>query len=322
MPEPLLQIDNLSIVFRQGGLALEAVSQLTFEIATGDVVAMVGESGSGKSVSALAVTGLLPEGVEIRGDIRFAGRALRDLSAADERALRGGRIAYIFQEPATALNPVFTAGYQIDESLRLHGRTRDRRRRVLDLLADVGIREPERVARAYPHQLSGGQQQRVMIAMALAGEPQLLIADEPTTALDVTVQAQILDLLARIQRERGMAVWLITHNLAIAAKLAQRVVVMYAGQVVETGPVADVLASPRHPYTRALLQAVPRLRDPDRALLGIPGNIPPLHAMPSGCRFHPRCAMVRDRCSTEGPPLATIDAARASRCWFHAEVSP
>ena len=318
MREPLLQFDQLSVSFGSGAGRVEVVNQASFAIAPGEVVALVGESGSGKTVTALSATRLVP--ASLSGRILFRGEDLLACSEHRLREIRGRRIAYVFQEPATALNPVFTAGYQIAESLRLH-RVGHEPGRVLELLTSVGIREADRVARAYPHQLSGGQQQRVMIAMALACEPDLLIADEPTTALDVTVQAQILDLLQAIQAERRMAVLLITHNLAIAAKMAQRVVVMYAGHVVETGPVREVLGHPRHPYTRALLKAVPRLRQAEQALVGIPGQIPASNAIPPGCRFHPRCTMVRDRCRTGVPELSDTGEGRSSRCWYWSEVA-
>lgn len=319
MPDFLLQFDKLSVSFGSGAGRIEVVSNASFTISPGEVVALVGESGSGKTVTALSATRLVS--AALTGRILFQGEDLLVCSEDRLRNIRGRRIAYVFQEPASALNPVFTAGYQIAEALRLH-RVGHQPGRVHELLASVGIREVDRVARAYPHQLSGGQQQRVMIAMALACEPDLLIADEPTTALDVTVQAQILDLLLEIQAQRRMAVLLITHNLAIAAKMAQRVVVMYAGHVVETGPVVDVLARPRHPYTKALLKAVPRLRQVGQSLVGIPGQIPSSNAMPSGCRFHPRCAMVREKCHVEIPGLDDTGNGRTSRCWYWPEVTP
>lgn len=315
MPDPLMEIQNLSVRFG----AVEAVSGLSLSIERGEVVAVVGESGSGKTVTALTITRLLaspPVSARV-GRILFNGQ---DLLAAPEdklQACRGARIAYIFQEPASALNPVFTAGYQIGEALRQHGRAKGReQQRILSLLLDVGIREPERVARAYPHQLSGGQQQRVMIAMALACEPDLLIADEPTTALDVTVQAQILELLKKLQREHGMAVLLITHNLAIAANMADRIAVMYAGELVEVGRAEDVVKSPRHPYTRALLKAVPRMQGASGQLQGIPGQIPSANAWPSGCRFHPRCPIAQDRCRGEKPDMMQVEKHQRARCFF------
>ena len=314
--DALLEIRDLTICFRGGN---EAVSAVCLEIKRGEVLALVGESGSGKTLTALSIGRLLPVHAidHFRGAIHFAGE---DLMAAPEdrlREIRGARIAYIFQEPGTALNPVFTAGYQIAEAIKLHRREEQHvTARVLQLLTDVGMRDPQRVADAYPHQLSGGQQQRVMIAMALACEPDLLIADEPTTALDVTVQAQILDLLKSLQQSHHMALMIITHNLAIAARMADRIAVMYAGQIVEAGPSGDVMKQPRHPYTRALLAAVPRLHGEKRVLSGIPGQIPSGTAWPSGCRFHPRCAIARDRCRNEKPDMYDAATNHKARCFY------
>lgn len=319
MPEPLLIIEQLSVRFGSGDSAVEAVSGLDLSIARGEVVAVVGESGSGKTVTALTITRLLgsPPVTGREGKILFLGNDLLATPEEKLRDFRGARIAYVFQEPASALNPVFKAGYQIGEALRQHGRAKGReKQRILSLLLDVGIREPERVAEAYPHQLSGGQQQRVMIAMALACEPDLLIADEPTTALDVTVQMQILELLKKLQREHGMAVLLITHNLAIAANMADRIAVMYAGELVEAGRAEDVIKKPLHPYTKALLDAVPRMTGEPGELNGIPGQIPPANAWPSGCRFHPRCPIARDRCRGEKPALVEGEKGHQARCFF------
>jgi len=322
MHDPLLDIQDLRVAFHAGSKTWEAVSGVNLSINRGEVVALVGESGSGKTVTALTVTRLLPSPpvAYVRGRVLFDGQDTVTMSETDLRKLRGRRIAYVFQEPATALNPVFTNGFQIAEALKLHGINTSVSRKISELLESVGIPDPQRVARAYPHQISGGQQQRVMLAIALACEPDLLIADEPTTALDVTVQAQILDLLKTLQAARGMAVLLITHNLAIAAQLAQRVIVMYAGQNVESGSAIDILRSPRHPYTRALLHAVPRLRGQGQKLDGIPGQIPSGLAWPSGCRFHPRCSMSREKCSREPPISATVSDRQSSRCWFWPEV--
>jgi peptide/nickel transport system ATP-binding protein len=315
----LLKIDNLTVSFGHGSGRTEVVSNASFEIPRGEIVALVGESGSGKTVTALSITRLLPVQAALTGRILYRGDDLLVMPENRLRKLRGQRIAYVFQEPATALNPVFSAGYQIAEALKLH-RSGHHADHIADLLQSVGIRDPERVAAAYPHQLSGGQQQRIMIAMALACEPDLLIADEPTTALDVTVQAQILELLQTIQAQRRMAVLLITHNLAVATQMAQHVVVMYAGHVVETGPVRSVVGQPRHPYTKALLNAVPRLRQANQPLRGIPGQIPAASHLPAGCRFNPRCAMVHERCRTEVPLLIESGEQRLSRCWYWPEV--
>jgi len=327
MSDPLLSINDLRIVFKSGDDCVEAVSGASLSIQKGEVIALVGESGSGKTVTALAVTRLLPINAikNISGRILFHGHDLLGMPESELRRIRGRQIAYVFQEPGSALNPVFTVGYQIEEALRLQGRHKNRREKIADLLESVGIREPGRVANAYPHQLSGGQQQRVMLAMALAGEPELLIADEPTTALDVTVQAQILELLKQLQSTHNMAVMLITHNLAIAAAFTQRIAVMYAGQIVETGISRELIHQPRHPYTKALLNAVPRLRGTSR-LDGIPGQIPSGSAWPSGCRFHPRCTMARDTCRLTVPEIVTTsnrqpdEADHDSRCFFWSEV--
>lgn len=322
MSDLLLEIDRLSVAFRAGRNAVEVVSDACLTIRRGEVVSLVGESGSGKTVTALSIGRLLPQEsiAYSKGRIQFDGQDLLSLPESGMRNIRGSRIAYVFQEPGTALNPVFTVGYQIMESLKLHDAPGRNRRQVTDLLHAVGIDDTERVRSAYPHQLSGGQQQRVMLAIALACKPELLIADEPTTALDVTVQAQILELLTTIQKERGMAVLLITHNLAIAAGMAKRMYVMYAGHIVETGRTGELIRSPRHPYTRALLHAVPRLHGSDRSLEGIPGMIPPGGSWPSGCRFHPRCEMAREVCRVEEAPMAEISDSHSSRCHFWRDV--
>ena len=322
MREPLLAIENLSVSFRTGQGPFQAVSGVDLEIFPGEVVALVGESGSGKSVTALSIARLVADGAihSMAGRILFRGADLLSMAEADLLKMRGSKIAYVFQEPATALNPVFTVAYQIEESIRLHRGSSTTRHSVSDLLQAVGIRDPQRVADSYPHQLSGGQQQRVMLAIALACDPELLIADEPTTALDVTVQAQILDLLKSLQRSRGLSLLLITHNLAIAARMADRICVMYAGQQVEIGPAEQVVASPAHPYTRALLDAVPRLRSLSGDLRGIPGQLPSGHHWPSACRFHERCSIAKPLCAGQMPPMERIDSDRACRCHFWREM--
>ena len=310
---PLLSIEDLHVA-AAGRPVIEGVS---LDIAPGEMVGLVGESGCGKSVTALAVMRLLasPPMRQTGGTIRLDGR---DLSALDDRAMqavRGNDIAMIFQEPMTSLNPVFSIGDQVAEAITLH-RPVPRAQaldQAADLLALVGIPAPRAALARYPHQLSGGQRQRVMIAMALACEPRLLVADEPTTALDVTVQAQILDLLDDLRRARGMAVLLITHDLGVVSQYCDRVAVMYGGRIVEQAPAADLFARPRHRYTHALLATIPAANPPGAELPAIPGSVPPPGARPPGCAFHPRCAAVLDRCRSDLPPLA--GDTHLVRCW-------
>ena len=292
----LLEVKNLSISFASGKNAPEVVSGVSFQIKPGEILALVGESGCGKSASCLALTGLLssPPAIRRAENITFYcnGQSI-DLNSGNRRRLRqirGGHIAYIFQEPTASLNPVMRIGTQIEEVLKLHRpEIRDYKKEIISLLKQVGITSAENRVNAYPHELSGGMQQRVMIAMALAGNPELLIADEPTTALDVTVQAQILDLLDNLRRQRQMAVILISHNLGVVSRLADRIAVMYAGKIVESGSAQDVLFSPRHPYTRALIAAIPVLGNRAEKLNTIPGMVPTPENFPAGCRFSSRC---------------------------------
>ncbi len=299
----LLEIANLTVEFRVGGGLLRAVDGIDLSIDEGEVVAIVGESGSGKSVAMLALMGLLPWTASVTADrLSFDGNDLLSISRRDHRAIRGKDLAMIFQEPMTSLNPCFTVGFQIMETLAAHGKgsRAERRGRAVELLEMVGIPAPESRLAAFPHQLSGGISQRVMIAMAIACNPRLLIADEPTTALDVTIQAQILDLLLELQRERGMALVLITHDMAVVAETAQRVTVQYAGQQIEKQDVAGLFAAPRHPYTAALLDSLPE-RSQGRRLPTIPGVVPDLNDRPEGCLFHPRCAWATGLCRTRAP---------------------
>ncbi|RNL86061.1 ABC transporter ATP-binding protein [Halostreptopolyspora alba] len=319
---PVLRIDSLNTAFQTRFGPVEVVNDASLTVHAGESVAVVGESGSGKSVTALSVMGLLESTGEVtHGSIRLRDRELVGLSNRAYRAVRGRDVGMIFQDPTTCLDPVYTIGHQVTQAIRVHadrGR-RAARERAVELLTMVGIPDPASRMSAYPHELSGGQRQRVMIAIALACGPDLLIADEPTTALDVTVQAQILDLLRRTRRELGTALLLITHDLAVVSEVAERVVVMYAGQVVEQGPVADVLTAPRHPYTAALLRSVPpAVTDRSTRLRVIEGTVPSPHTMPDGCRFAPRCAHVMDRCVTEQPPLVAAPDGRdrRSRCWL------
>jgi dipeptide transport system ATP-binding protein len=314
----LLEIENLSVEFPTIAGVMRAVDGVSFRLEEGEVLGIVGESGSGKSVTMLALMGLVAYPGQIRADrLAFAGKDLMTLSPGDRRRLTGKDLAMIFQEPTTSLNPCFTIGFQLQETLRLHeGLDRKaRRRRAIELLEQVGIPAPESRLRAFPHQLSGGMNQRVMIAMAIACNPRLLIADEPTTALDVTIQAQILDLLLSLQRKRGMALILITHNMGVVAETAQRVSVMYAGQVVEERATAELFAAPQHPYTAALLAALPERSTGETRLATIPGMVPGLHDRPSGCLFNPRCRYATPHCRAVEPALRPWQNGKA-RCHY------
>jgi peptide/nickel transport system ATP-binding protein len=323
--EPLLSVRNLVTEFRTDEGVLRAVDDVSFDLPAGGTLGVVGESGCGKSVTSLSILRLIQSpGRVAAGEILFEGRDLLALPEPAMRAVRGARIAMIFQEPMSSLNPVYSVGEQIIESVVLHQR-RSRREawaRAVELLALVGIPSPAERAHAFPHQLSGGMRQRVMIAMALACEPKLLIADEPTTALDVTIQAQILELLASLRARLGMAVMLITHDLGVVAEFAEQVVVMYAGRVVERAAVGELFARPLHPYTRGLLRSVPSYGDNARArrLPTIPGVVPDLRRLPSGCRFRDRCDRAFDRCATEEPALRDRGGGRLARC--HLDEAP
>jgi oligopeptide/dipeptide ABC transporter ATP-binding protein len=317
--EVLLQVDHLTTGFDAGRRTLVVVDDVSFSVRSGETLGLVGESGSGKSVTAFSIMRLVPPpGRIISGSIRFRDRDLMALGEAEMCSVRGADIALIFQEPMTALNPVFTVGDQVAETLVVHGRAgwRAARAQSVELLAAVRIPEPAKRARDYPHQLSGGQRQRVMIAMALACRPGLVIADEPTTALDVTIQAEILDLLREMKAEFGLSLLLITHDLGVVAEMADKVAVMYAGRIVEEAPVADLFASPRHPYTRGLLASIPRGAD-SRRLHSIEGSVPSPGHLPPGCAFEPRCPERIDACRTVMPPLYPLDEERASRCILH-----
>jgi oligopeptide/dipeptide ABC transporter ATP-binding protein len=317
----LLEVRDLRTYFRTDGGVARAVDGVSFDVGPGEVLGLVGESGSGKSVTSLSIMRLVPRppGEIVEGSsIRFRGVELLGLPESGMRAIRGDDIAMIFQEPMTSLNPVFTIGDQIAETLRLHRRL-DRKAaltQAVEMLRLVGIPDPDDRAGANPHQLSGGQRQRVMIAIALACEPDLLIADEPTTALDVTIQAQILDLLAGLRERLGMAMILITHDLGVVAEVCDRVVVMYGGRIVEQGPVARIFADPRHPYTQGLLHAIPRLGRRARRLAVIPGTVPGPTRWPEGCRFHTRCPYAFEPCMREEPSLIAVTDDHAARCWL------
>ena len=323
---PLLRVRELVTSFRTDSGTLRAVDQVSFDVPPRTTVAVVGESGCGKSVTALSILRLVGSPGRIEsGVVELEGRDLLQLPERAMRDVRGNAVSMIFQEPMTSLNPVYSVGWQIMEAVRLHQKRsrREARARAVELLRLVGIPEPETSVDAYPHQLSGGQRQRVMIAMALACEPKLLIADEPTTALDVTIQAQILELLRELQQRLSMSILLITHDLGVVAENAHQVVVMYAGRVVETASVAELFARPMHPYTRGLLQSIPRPgARTGRRLQAIEGMVPDLRRLGPGCRFAERCPMRVERCSREEPGLVPAAAGRASRCWRSLEVSP
>ena len=320
---PLLEVRDLKTYFFTRDGVVRAVDGVSFSVPAGQTLAIVGESGCGKSVTSLSILRLIasPPGRIVSGSIAFQGRDLLGLSEREMRAVRGNEISMIFQEPMSSLNPVLTIGRQIAEALELHRglSAREAAKRAVEMLRRVNLSEPERRIGQYPHQLSGGMRQRVMIAMALACDPLLLIADEPTTALDVTIQAQILDLMRALQDKTGTAVVLITHDLGVVAEMAQRVVVMYAGRKVEEASVEDLFARPLHPYTVGLLKSIPRLnevRAGSRARLAeIPGTVPSLMKEPVGCIFEPRCAFATPRCRAEYPPLEAKAADHYAACW-------
>ncbi len=316
----LLDVRDLQTQFTTGGGVVRAVDGVSWDVRQGETVALVGESGCGKSVSALSVMRLVaaPAGRIVGGQVMFKGKDLLALSDDAMRAVRGREIGMVFQEPMTSLNPVLTIGRQVTESMEIHlGMTAAQARaRAAEILTLVGIADPERRLGQYPHQFSGGMRQRIIIAMALACDPALILADEPTTALDVTIQAQILELLKDLSRRLGVAMLLITHNLGIVARYADRVNVMYAGRIVERGTAREIYSNPRHPYTLGLLRSVPRLDEPKRARLApIPGQPPDLTRLPPGCAFAPRCGHAVDRCRAERPELETLGPEHLSACW-------
>jgi oligopeptide/dipeptide ABC transporter ATP-binding protein len=324
---PLLDVRDLHTEFRTGAGTVRALDGISYAVEPGETVAIVGESGSGKSVGALSILRLIPNppGRITGGEVRFLGRDLMKLSDEEMREVRGGDIGMVFQEPMTSLNPVLTIGRQITETLEQHRRA-DRaaaHRRAVELLGLVGIADPARRLKQYPHQLSGGQRQRVMIAIAIACDPKLIIADEPTTALDVTIQAQILELMSGLTRRLGVALIIITHNLGVVARYAKRVNVMYAGRIVESGPAAAIYHAPRHPYTMALLRSVPRLDRPRRARLDpVDGQPPDLTRLGRGCAFRPRCRFAVDACAETVPPLVAAGAAdQFSACLRAADIN-
>jgi oligopeptide/dipeptide ABC transporter ATP-binding protein len=318
----LLEIRNLCLDFVSEGRALRALDGVSLSLEAGETLCLVGESGCGKSVTALSIARLVPTPPAryAAGEILLGGRDTLKMSPTELRAVRGGAVSYVFQEPGVSLNPVQRVGGQIKESLKLHRPEQATDGEVMRLMKSVGLPEPESRRKNYPFELSGGMQQRVMLAMALAPRPKLLVADEPTTALDVTIQAQILDLLCRLRDELGMAILFITHNLGIVSEMAGRVAVMYAGHLVEVAPASDLLSRPLHPYTRALLNSVPKLNGDQARLSGIPGTVPRLGDFPPGCRFAPRCTIARPECSSAVPELVEVEKGRWVRCPFWQET--
>lgn len=310
----LLELQDLQVDLPSGAGRLVVVDGVSLTIGPGEILGLVGESGCGKSVTAQMITRLIPEARILAGSLQVEGKEIGALGERALRSIRGRVVAHVFQDPAASLNPWMRIGTQIREVLALHRPQADTDAEVLRLLRSVGIPAPEQRLREYPHRLSGGMQQRVMIAMALAAEPRLLVADEPTTALDVTIQAQILDLFRELRDRTGMAILLISHNLGVVAELADQVAVMYAGQVVEQGPTGDVLSLPRHPYTRALLGAMPGIAAPGQRLASIPGLVPSPGSWPPGCRFAPRCPSARPSCIVNPPAWTQLDSGRGTRC--------
>lgn len=320
--EALLEVKDLRTYFETDQGVTRSVDGVSFAIERGEVLGVVGESGSGKSVTSYSVMGLVDApGKIVGGEIWFEGTDLAKLSKKELRKLQGNAISMIFQEPLTSLNPLLTVGYQISENIMLHQEANKRvaKQRSIEMLRKVGIPRPEEVYRAFPHELSGGMRQRVMIAIALSCNPKLLIADEPTTALDVTIQAQILRLMQRMREELRSSILIITHDLGVIAEMADRVIVMYAGQVVEEADVHALFRSPKHPYTLGLIRSTPRIEESREELDSIPGTVPPPSRMPEGCRFHPRCAFATARCASEEPPLQALASGSKARCWLHEE---
>jgi len=317
----MLQISDLRTSFLQAKEKLTVIEGVSLSVAPGETVGVVGESGCGKSVTSLSVMQLLGRNVQLEGSIRFQGKELLSLTDKQMEAIRGNQIAMIFQEPMTSLNPLHTIGKQISEPLRRHmGMNRQQaKERTIQLLKEVGIPRAEDIINDYPHQLSGGMRQRVMIAMAMACTPKLLIADEPTTALDVTIQAQILELMKKVRDEHGTSILLITHDLGVVAEMCHRVIVMYAGQIVEEADVKQLFDEPKHPYTRGLLGSMPSLNTNQERLDAIPGAVPLLQEMPKGCRFAPRCSEAMEICREKNPELLSISNTQTCRCWLYRE---
>jgi oligopeptide/dipeptide ABC transporter ATP-binding protein len=318
----VLEVRDLRIDFRIDEQYFTAVQDVSFDIREGETLGLVGESGCGKSVTSLSLMGLLQPPTKISGTVNYQGKNLLGLSEAQMRHIRGNEMSMIFQEPMTSLNPVHRIGAQVGESLVLHRgmSVKQARNEAIELLKKVGIPRAEQIVDEYPHQLSGGMRQRVMIAIAMACNPKILIADEPTTALDVTIQAQILDLMRKVARENGTSILLITHDLGVVAEMCDRVAVMYAGKIVEQGNVRQIFKNPQHPYTKGLLNSIPKLTGERERLHPIDGNVPSLRNMPKGCRFAPRCPHAMEKCFEQDPGFYEIEDGHVSRCWLHEEA--
>ncbi|HHU94123.1 MAG TPA: ABC transporter ATP-binding protein [Alcaligenaceae bacterium] len=320
----LLEVKNLKVEFPTRRGVLTALNDVSFDIKSGEVLGVVGESGAGKSLTGSSIIGLLdPPGRVVGGEIHFNGRRIDNLSEAKMRRIRGREIGAIFQDPLTSLNPLYTVGQQLTETIQTHLdlNHKQARERAIELLESTGIPASRERIDHYPHQFSGGMRQRVVIALALAAEPKLIVADEPTTALDVSIQAQIIDLLKKLCKEHGTSVMLITHDMGVIAETADRVAVMYAGRIIEIGPVQDVIQRPLHPYTTGLMRSIPGLEPDVKRLEQIPGTMPRLNAIPTGCAFNPRCKHVMDRCKVERPELLNL-AGRQVACWLHEGEQP
>ena len=319
--ENLLEVKHLRTeFFSSKKSSVTAVDDVSFDIKKGEIVGLVGESGCGKSVTSLSIMQLLKDtpGKITNGEVIFQGHNLLNASKKEMLDIRGDKMSMIFQEPMSSLNPSMRIDKQMIEGIRLHTplTKAEARKKAADILSQVGIPDPQRVLKNYPHQLSGGMSQRVMIAMALSNNPELLIADEPTTALDVTIQAQILELMKKIQQDKGMSILLITHDLGVVAEMCSRVIVMYAGKIVEEAPVEILFANPTHPYTQGLIASVPKLGSGVKVLPSIPGSVPDLSAMPKGCRFAPRCKYATEKCHQEQPELLSVGEKQKCRCWL------
>ncbi|TCS83075.1 ABC transporter ATP-binding protein [Tepidibacillus fermentans] len=319
----LLEVKQLKTYFYTEDGVFSAVNDVSFVLKPGETLGIVGESGSGKSVTSLSIMGLIPKGNgKVEGSITYQGKEIINLPEKEMRKLRGNEIAMIFQEPMTSLNPVFTIGNQMIESIRLHTSLskREAKDKAIEMLKLVGIPRAEEIMNEYPHQLSGGMRQRVMIAMAMSCTPSILIADEPTTALDVTIQAQILDLMRKLKQDYHTSILLITHDLGVVAEMCDRVIVMYAGKVVEEADVRTIFYEPKHPYTKGLIRSTPQLKGSKQRLYSIPGNVPSIKEMPSGCSFAPRCEYATELCHQKAPELITVGQNHKSRCWLNVET--